>query len=111
MNVLESNVGVENDERAEDCVHDRIKRASSEGGNGERDKTGGDGSVQSLVRCPVRFMKPSFIYTPFKGPVVASLRGVRGGDGSRVVHYVIDRLVPLYLCSKQAARFEYFRSR
>lgn len=47
MNILESNVGVKNDEGAKNCVHDRVERASSEGGNSERDKTGGDSSVQS----------------------------------------------------------------
>jgi hypothetical protein len=59
MNILESNVGVENEERAEDRIHDRVERAGSEGSNGERDEAGGDDPIQPLIEYFVCCIKPS----------------------------------------------------
>lgn len=43
--ILESNVRVENKERAEDGIRDRVERAGSERSNCKRDQTNADQSI------------------------------------------------------------------
>lgn len=42
--LLESNVGVGDQERAEDGIHDRVEGASGEGSDGEGNQTDADGA-------------------------------------------------------------------
>lgn len=54
--LLESDVGVGDQEGAEDGVHDGVERAGGEGSNGERDQTHADSPEETLV-------SPCSIYT------------------------------------------------
>jgi hypothetical protein len=56
---------VEEENAAEDGVESRVKRASGEGSDGQRDEAGGEETLE----CPV----------------VGSVGGIGIGDGSRVV--------------------------
>jgi hypothetical protein len=64
---METNVGVEDQQGAEDRVHDGVQGAGSEGSDSQRDQSDRDESL--------------------KCPVVATLRRVRLGNRSRVVHW------------------------
>lgn len=48
MNVLETDVRVDDKERAENSVHDGVEGAGGERSNGERDQTDGDESVERV---------------------------------------------------------------
>ena len=43
--ILESNVRVENQDRAQRSIHDGVKGSGSEGGNGKRNQANGNESV------------------------------------------------------------------
>lgn len=84
-------MGVGDQEGAKDGVHDRVEGASGEGSDGEGDQTDADGAVRMLVisesleDCSCVAALGGDV--PLECPVVASLRGVRAGDGNGVVHY------------------------
>jgi hypothetical protein len=56
--LLETNVGVSDQEGAEDSIHDGVEGASGEGSNGEGDQADADSSVDqtvsNVVACMVR---------------------------------------------------------
>lgn len=70
--LLETGVGVEEENAGEDGVGGRVERAGGEGGDGKRDKTSGDETL--------------------KGPVVGTVGGVGLGDGSRIVDTALNVL-------------------
>lgn len=47
--LLESDVGVGNQERTQNSVHDGVERAGGEGSNGEGDQTDADSPEESFV--------------------------------------------------------------
>lgn len=49
--LLESNVRVGDNQRAQDGVHDGVEGASGEGSEGERDQTDADQSEKDVSRC------------------------------------------------------------
>lgn len=49
LSLLESNMGVSDQEGAEDGVHDRVEGASGEGSDGEGDQTDADGAGSKLA--------------------------------------------------------------
>lgn len=108
--LLESDVRVGDNQRAQDGVHDGVEGASGEGSEGERDQADADQSEIDVsrgfsLRMPgaigrscIHIVVRGREHKPLKRPVVAALRGVGFGNGSRVVHYQ-DRLI-----SKTSAR-------
>lgn len=64
--VLEAEVGVDDDEGAEDGVHDRVERPGGEGGHGQGHQAEADGAL--------------------KGPVVGAVGGRSRGDADGLVN-------------------------
>ena len=84
--LLETNVGVSNQEGAEDGIHDGVEGAGGEGSDAEGDQADADSSVDKLISAHSRKW-PGFRVEPLESPVVATLHGVRAGNGDGVVHY------------------------
>jgi hypothetical protein len=87
-------VGVEDQQGAEDRVHDGVQGAGSEGSDSQRDQSDRDESRSASASIVLIYtLHWVFIdqvpqaYAPLKCPVVATLRRVRLGNRSRVVHW------------------------
>ena len=84
-------MGVGNQEGAENGVHDGVEGAGGEGSDTEGDETDADGSANIDQNCSFpdnRSIARKLGYDePLESPVVATLGGVRLGDGNGVVHY------------------------
>lgn len=95
-------MGVGDDQRAQDGVHDGVEGAGGERSNGEGNEADGDQSVVDVsssvslgwtprsarkrVERRTVFSCAMVWYEPLKSPVVAAVGGVGFGDGGRVVH-------------------------
>ena len=84
-------MGVSDQERAENGVHDRVEGAGSERSDGEGNQTDTHGAGTKLA-CQFPVFKVSALLhsgcdEPLEGPVVATLGGVRLGNGNGIVHY------------------------
>jgi hypothetical protein len=86
MCLLETNVGVSNQEGAEDGVHDGVEGAGGEGSDAEGDQADADSPVGMNVRL-LSLEWSGFRAAPLESPVIATLHGVRARNGNGVVHY------------------------
>lgn len=84
--LLESDVGVGNQECAEDSVHDGVERTGGERSDGQGDETDADGSKFVISKADILPSDCQVQDEPLESPVVATLAGVRLGDLDRVIH-------------------------
>lgn len=87
MYILESNVRVQNKERAEDSIRDGVEGSGSERSNSERDQANSDQSV-AILEFEIPAATCYVFDAPLESPMVATVRGVGFRDGGWVVHCV-----------------------